>query len=254
MRALSSAAPADDAAVRFQNVGLRYGAGPEVLRDISFTFAAGSFHFITGASGAGKTSLLRLMDLDQRASRGFVALFGQDVGRLSRRKLPLMRRRIGVVYQDFRLLDHLSVIDNVCLPLRIHRAKDMVMRRHAAELLDWVGLGEKMAALPSMLSGGEQQRAALARAVIANPDLLIADEPTGSVDPLMADRLLQLMLALNRNGMTVVVATHDERLIERGAKPVLRIERGEIISPVTDPAQEILPLPAFFSDPAPRLE
>lgn len=236
-----------DGLVRFQNVGLRYGGGPEVLRDITFELATGSFHFITGPSGAGKTSLLRMMFLDQRPTRGFITLFGQDTGRVKPRHLPALRRRIGVVFQDFRLLDHLSLLDNVALPLRVQGVKPATMRLYAAELLEWVGLGDKLTLSPAMLSGGEQQRVALARAIIARPDLLIADEPTGSVDPLMADRLLQLLLALNKSGMTVVVATHDERLIERGAKPVLRIERGELIEPHHDAAQEVLPLPAFIA-------
>ena len=214
--------------VRFQNVGMRYGFGPEVLRDISFDLAPGSFHFLTGPSGAGKSSLLKLLYLAHPPSRGRVIMFGNDVAAASRRALPALRRRVGVVFQDFRLLDHLTARENVALPLRIAGARPAGTDRHVAEMLAWVGLAKRLDARPPSLSGGEQQRVAIARAVIANPELLLADEPTGSVDPVMGQRLMHLFIELNKLGTTVVFATHDERLLASVRLPVLRLRDGEL--------------------------
>ncbi|MFI5023415.1 MAG: cell division ATP-binding protein FtsE [Alphaproteobacteria bacterium] len=214
--------------VRFENVGMRYGMGPEVLCDVSFALAAGSFHFLTGASGAGKSSLLKLMYLAQRPSRGLITLFGRDIATTSRRELPALRRRIGVVFQDFRLIDHLSALDNVALPLRVAGAKDEQVREHVAELLAWVGLADHIDATPPVLSGGQQQRIAIARAVINRPALLLADEPTGNVDNDLAVRLLYLFDELNKLGTTVVVATHNESLVKRFDHEILHLEGGEL--------------------------
>jgi cell division transport system ATP-binding protein len=218
--------------VRFENVGLRYGAGAEVLRNVSLQFEPGSFNFLTGPSGAGKTSLLKLLYLAQRPTRGLISLFGQDVITLKRSALPGMRRRIGVVFQDFRLLNHLTAFENVSLPLRIAGARESEIRGHVQELLAWVGLADRMNATPPTLSGGEQQRLAIARAVIGQPDLLVADEPTGNVDPEMAFRLLHLFYELNKLGTTTIVATHDQHLIERVQNArVIRLEKGELTEP-----------------------
>jgi cell division transport system ATP-binding protein len=212
--------------IQFDNVGMRYGAGPEVLRDISFVLPRGSFHFITGPSGAGKSSLLRLLSLAHRPSRGLISLLGRDVTALARADLPPLRRRIGVVFQDFRLLDHLSAVENVALPLRIAGARDSQVLEHVRELLRWVGLGDALEARPPTLSGGEQQRIAIARAVINRPDILLADEPTGNVDEAMGWRLVRLLEELNRLGTTVVVATHSEALLQRFAHPILHLRDG----------------------------
>src|SRR5688572_24924291 len=169
--------------VRFENVGLRYGLGPEVLRDLSFRIQPHSFQFLTGPSGAGKSSLLRLLFLSMRPTRGLVTLFGHDVATLSKDALSTLRRRIGIVFQDFRLLDHMTTYENVALPFRVMGREESSYRDEVVELLQWVGLGERMNALPPVLSGGEKQRAAIARAVVARPHLLLADEPTGNVDP-----------------------------------------------------------------------
>ena len=201
--------------VRFENVGLRYGPGPEVLRDLSFAIEPHSFQFLTGPSGAGKSSLLRLLFLSLRPSRGLISMFGHDVATLSKDSRAILRRRIGIVFQDFRLLDHMSTYENVSLPLRILGRVESSYRQEVIELLHWVGLGERLWALPPVLSGGEKQRAAIARAVIARPQLLLADEPTGNVDPPMARRLLNLFLELNRLGTAVVIATHDVALMEQ---------------------------------------
>jgi cell division transport system ATP-binding protein len=214
--------------VRFENVGMRYGMGPEVLCDVSFALPAGSFHFLTGASGAGKSSLLKLMYLAQRPSRGLITLFGRDIATTSRRELPALRRRIGVVFQDFRLIDHLSALDNVALPLRVAGAKDEQVREHVAELLAWVGLADHVDATPPVLSGGQQQRVAIARAVINRPALLLADEPTGNVDNDLAVRLLYLFDELNKLGTTVVIATHNESLVKRFDHEILHLEGGEL--------------------------
>lgn len=216
------------ALIRFENVGLRYGTGPEVLHDINFTLEQGSFHFLTGASGAGKSSLLRLMYLAHRPSRGLVTMFGRDLASLSRHDLPGLRRRIGVVFQNFRLLDHLSALDNVALPLRVAGAREGEIREHVAELLRWVGLGDHLDDRPPVLSGGQQQRIAIARAVITRPSLLLADEPTGNVDDRIGMRLLHLFDELNKLGTTVVIATHNETLIERFDHPRLVLESGHL--------------------------
>ncbi|TCP35754.1 cell division transport system ATP-binding protein [Sphingomonas sp. BK235] len=218
--------------VQFENVGLRYGHGEEVLRDVSFALAPGEFYFLTGASGAGKTSLLSLLYLAQRPSRGIIRLFGEDVVTLPRARMPGFRRRVGVVYQDFRLVPHLSIADNVALPLRIAGADERDVAEAVSEMLAWVGLSHRAAAHPATLSGGEQQRVAIARAVIARPELLLADEPTGNVDEAMAERLMQLFASLNGLGTTVVVATHDPQLLRRvKAAQMMRLADGRLLDP-----------------------
>src|SRR5690348_2351990 len=216
----------------FDSVGLRYGTGAEVLRDLDFRLANGGFYFLTGPSGAGKTSLLKLLYLAQRPTRGKIRLFGEELSDAPREQLPQFRRRIGVVFQDFRLIRHLSAFDNVALPLRIAGASDEQVEGPVREMLAWVGLADRASARPPTLSGGEQQRVAIARAVINRPDLLVADEPTGNVDAALAQRRLHLFSALNRQGTTVVVATHDVGLINAtpGAQ-LIRLESGSITDP-----------------------
>ena len=218
--------------VQFENVGLRYGMEAEVLSDVSFSLGKGAFYFLTGASGAGKTSLLKLLYLAQRPSRGLIRLFGDDAVTMPRSQLPALRRRIGVVFQDFRLVPHISTFDNVALPLRISGMREEDVAIPVREMLAWVGLIERAEARPATLSGGEQQRVAIARAVIARPEILVADEPTGNVDPDMAERLLHLFEALNRLGTTVVVATHDLHLIGRIPQArMMRLDRGRLLDP-----------------------
>ena len=215
--------------VRFQNVGMRYGVGPEILHDVSFALAPGSFHFLVGPSGAGKSSLLRLMYLAGRPSRGLITLFGCDTATAPRNQLAELRRMIGVVFQDFRLLNHLSVFDNVALPLRVAGMAERQVLDYAEELLAWVGLADHMQARPATLSGGQKQRVAIARAVIRRPKLLLADEPTGNVDDKIALRLLYLFEEMNKLGTTIVIATHNEALISRFGHPQLHLEGGEIV-------------------------
>jgi cell division transport system ATP-binding protein len=214
--------------VRLDSIGLRYGDGPEILRDVSFRLQPGAFCFLTGPSGAGKTSLLRMMFLALKPTRGLINLFDRDVSRLEKRELPLMRRRIGVVFQEFRLLDHLTTFDNVALPLRVSGQKIDDYRKDVMDLLDWVGLSEQAHAYPPVLSGGEKQRAAIARAVISKPELLLADEPTGNVDPVLGNRLMHLFKELNRLGTTIFMATHDLKLVQNTRAHVLHLERGRL--------------------------
>jgi cell division transport system ATP-binding protein len=215
--------------VRFENVGMRYGLGPEVLRDISFTLEPGSFHLLTGPSGAGKTSLLKLMYLAERPSRGSISMFGRDIATTPREELPALRRRIGVVFQDFRLLDHLTVFENVALPRRVTDEPEGQYRAEVEELLLWVGLGNRLNAKPATLSGGEKQRVAIARAVVAKPELLLADEPTGNVDPEIGGRIMRLFIELNRLGTCVMIATHDQRIMERvPAQRLFRLAEGRL--------------------------
>jgi cell division transport system ATP-binding protein len=218
--------------VEFDNVGLRYGAGSETLTDLTFRLFPGSFSFLTGASGAGKTSLLKLLYMAHRPSRGAIAMFGQDVVNIKRERLPGFRRRIGVVFQDFRLVNHLSTFDNIALPLRLSGIHERDLKGPVTEMLAWIGLTERANAYPATLSGGEQQRVAIARAVIGRPDLLVADEPTGNVDPEMARRLLKLFAALNQLGTTIVVATHDIHLLhEVEEAQMMHLEKGRLADP-----------------------
>ncbi|PYF00134.1 cell division transport system ATP-binding protein [Rhodopseudomonas faecalis] len=214
--------------VRFENVGLRYGLGPEILRDLNFEIPAHSFQFLTGPSGAGKTSLLRLLFLSMRPTRGLINLFGRDVSLLSKEEMATLRQRIGIVLQDFRLLDHMTTYENVALPFRVTGRDEASYRREVIDLLKWVGLGERMDALPPVLSGGEKQRAAIARAVIARPHLLLADEPTGNVDPTLGRRLLRLFIELNKSGTAVVIATHDINLMDQYEARRLVLHQGRL--------------------------
>ena len=201
--------------LRFEDVGVRYGMGAEILRDLTFSIAPQSFQFLTGASGAGKTTLLRLMLLSLRPTRGVIRVFGENASEISKSKVTGLRRRIGVIFQDFRLLDHLTTYENVALPLRVTGQTESAYKDQVIELLLWVGLGDRMNALPAVLSGGEKQRAAIARALIARPELLLADEPTGNVDPILARRLLRLFIELHKSGTAVVIATHDLSLMDQ---------------------------------------
>lgn len=201
--------------IKFEHVGLRYGIGPEVLSDVNFTLEPGSFHFLSGPSGAGKTSLMSLLYLGMRPTRGLMSMFGQNIGSMNRAQLKEIRQSIGVVFQDFRLLNHMSAFDNIALPLRINGTPEKEIRDNVIELMEWVGLGDHQHMLPSTMSGGQQQRVAVARAVITRPRLLLADEPTGNLDDEIGFRLMNLFDQLNRMGTTVVIASHNMPLMEK---------------------------------------
>jgi len=217
--------------IELDNVGYSYGGG-ELLSDVSVQLAAGSFYFLTGPSGSGKTTLMKLCYGALQPTNGVVKAFDGDLRDLDRDQMAMLRRRIGVVHQDCRFLDHLPVADNIALPLTVS-GRDMAQENaNLEELMQWVGLSARSHALPPQLSGGERQRAALARAVIMSPDVILADEPTGNVDWEMSQRLLQLLVELNKMGKTVLIASHDLALI-RAAKSqvqarVLRISDGRL--------------------------
>jgi cell division transport system ATP-binding protein len=231
----------DEPAVRFDRVSLSYGPGTDVLADVSLQLRAGSMTFLTGPSGAGKSTLLKLAYLALRPSAGRVSLFGIDTGKLNRQTLARLRRRIGVVFQEFRLLDHLTAYENVALPLRAVGDSEKRYRNDVIELLKWVGLGDRLHARPETLSGGEKQRVAIARAVMVKPDLIIADEPTGNVDGEMGDRLLRLFRELNRRlNTTVLIATHDLGMVRKAQADVLRLADGMVVrtaAPPPEPAE-----------------
>ncbi|QDH74594.1 cell division ATP-binding protein FtsE [Brevundimonas sp. M20] len=221
-------AASSPATARLRGVGFGYEETPDVLRDVNLILPAGSFHFLTGPSGAGKSTLLKLLTLDVRPREGTLELFGEEAGAAPRSALPDFRRRMGVVFQDFRLLDHLSAWENVALPLRLAGVKTADYADDVHEMLDWVGLGEKIDSRPAALSGGEKQRLAIARAVVTGPDLIIADEPTGNVDAAMAGRLLKLFQSMNRLGTTVLIASHDADLAARSGATVLTLASGRL--------------------------
>ena len=227
--------------VDFHRVYLKYDQGPVVLKNLEFDLKRGSFHFVTGESGAGKTSLLSLMYLDKRPTNGRIQIFGQDLSQVPRSKIPYLRRRIGVVFQDFRLLYHLNTFENVALPLWLAGMKDAEIRKRVNEMLAWVGLEKNMNAYPEVLSGGEKQRVAIARAVINRPDLLLADEPTGNVDDEMAKRIMYLFTELNKQGTTLLIATHNQEIIRENDKPRFHLSKGTL---------EYIPAPSQIRAPS----
>ncbi len=225
--------------VRFDRMAMRYDRETEIFEDVNLSLTSGSFSFLTGPSGAGKTTLLELLNLNLRPSRGFLHLFGQDCSRINPAVRQALKRRIGVVLQDFQLIDHLNVFENVALPLRVGGIARETYKQDVVELLHWVGLGRRMQALPATLSGGEKQRAAIARAVIAKPDILIADEPTGNVDADIGQRLLRLFVEMNRMGTTVLIATHDPVLVDSHAGDIYNIEAGRLVTVSRRPAGDV---------------
>ncbi|MEQ8178449.1 MAG: cell division ATP-binding protein FtsE [Amphiplicatus sp.] len=224
--------------VGFENVGLAYEGQPEILADLEFTLGEGEFRFLTGPSGAGKTSLLKLIYLAHRPTRGRLTLFGEDVTSAPREALPALRRRIGVVFQEFRLLDHLTAFENVALPMKVAGVNQNQYREDVRELLNWVGLGDRINARPPTLSGGEKQRVALARALVTKPDLILADEPTGNVDPVMGEKIMKLFVELNKLGAAVIVATHDLSLISALDKPTVVLREGRLSPDGSEPQRK----------------
>lgn len=223
--------------IRLKDVSLSYTAGKTVLNQVNFAIRPGEFYFLTGRSGAGKSSLLSLLSLARRPSSGVLEIFGENTAFLHRERMPYLKRRIGMVYQDFRLLDNLTVKENVALPLKVAGDDPRQIEDKAREILDWIGLYEYMDAMPAVLSGGQKQRVAIARAVITKPDLLMADEPTGNLDPALSLKFMHLFETLHKDGTAIVIATHDEALIARFAHhDVLRLQDGKLHKVPSAPA------------------
>lgn len=214
--------------VDLNHVGLRYDGGPEVLNDINLHLEEGSFHYLTGTSGSGKTSLMRLLHIGQLPSRGDISIFGEDIIKASRKKRAELRRHIGVIFQNFRLLPHLTLYDNIAMPLRLADISETKIETAVTEILRWIELHDYMKMKPVFLSGGQQQRAAIARAVITKPKILLADEPTGSLDDAMGDKIMALFEELNRTGTAIVVATHNQGMIDRFPHDILKLKMGHI--------------------------
>jgi cell division transport system ATP-binding protein len=217
--------------VRLNGVGLRYTRGAEVLHDVTFHLRPGSFHFLTGPSGSGKTSLLRMLFMSTQPTRGSITLFGQDISRVTPARRAQLRRRIGIVFQDFRLLEHMTTWENIAMPLRVTGKRTSDYKEDVTDLLQWVGLGDRMHSAPSVLSGGEKQRAAIARAVINKPELLLADEPTGNLDSRTAREIMDLFAQLHAEGQTVVIVTHDPG-IAANCKRQVRLHDGRVAEDV----------------------
>jgi|TARA_B100001750_G_C15521318_1_gene611830 cell division transport system ATP-binding protein len=213
--------------VRLENIALSYEDGHEILSDLNLELPKGSFHFLLGASGSGKSTLLRLLYMALPQIRGRYFLNGNNVANLDREEISLLRRKIGVVFQDFRLINHLSTFANVALPLNVIDEKQKIIDDHVTELLQWVGLGDEINTYPQMLSGGQKQRVAIARAVINRPDIILADEPTGNVDKKMAKRLLFLFEEMNKLGTTVLIATHNEDLVKKTKHSIIKLQNGK---------------------------
>jgi cell division transport system ATP-binding protein len=225
--------------IRFDQVSLYYPEGSPVFYNLNYSFFAGGFYFLTGPSGAGKSSLLKLVYRGIRPTEGAVRVFGRDVNTISGRELPLFRQRMGLVFQDCRLLNHLSALDNVALPMKITGVDVRRCRSYAKELLHWVGLSNQMGHLPDMLSDGQKQRVAIARAVITRPLLLLADEPTGNVDDAAAYKLMMLFEELNKIGTTIVMVTHNQGIVKAFPYPELQLNQGQIITQHPQRFQEI---------------
>lgn len=212
----------------FTDVSLQYEIGQLILKNLNFKINKGDFYFLTGPSGAGKSSLLKLMYLGHRPSFGHVKIFGSLTDIIPLEQIPLFRQKIGVVFQDFRLINHLTAIENVLLPLRVQEKDQQTSYHQAVELLSWVGLSHHLHAYPHSLSGGQKQRVAIARAVIGQPSLLLADEPTGNVDGEIAMKLLHLLEELNKQGTAVIIATHNTALVERFPYAEFHLDNGTL--------------------------
>lgn len=214
--------------IRFDRVGLHYTKDAPICFDLDFSFFAGGFYFLTGPSGVGKTSLLKLIYKEVAPISGTVRVFGKDLSKLTMQELPNFRQKMGLVFQDCRLLDHLNTLDNVALPMKIAGSDLKKARVYAKELLHWVGLGQHIEAFPATLSDGQKQRIGIARAVITRPKLLLADEPTGNVDDVSAFKMMSLFEELNKIGTTIILATHNRQIVSTFPYPELQLYHGQL--------------------------
>ena len=219
----------DNTAISFANVAAQYDGTPEILTDVSFNIGTGSFYFLSGASGAGKTTLLRLIYQLHKPSRGIVKLFGKTTNDMSRDEITDIRQKMAIVFQEYSLLSHLSVFDNVALPMRVRGVSEDKIKKLVLKVLDWVGLGKYADANPRTLSGGQQQRVSVARAIIVQPSILLADEPTGNLDDENASRLMDLFIKMNKAfGTTIILATHNKKIMETYKFPVINVENHRV--------------------------
>lgn len=216
--------------IRFRNVTKQYSNGTKALEDVSIDIEKGEFVFVVGASGAGKSTFLKLIMREEKATSGTIEVNGYNLNRLKHRKIPEYRRSIGMVFQDFKLIPTMNVYDNVAFALRVTDVSTRDIKRRVPYVLGLVGLSKKEKAMPDQLSGGEQQRVALARALVNNPQLLIADEPTGNIDPEMSLEIVELLAEINRCGTTIIMVTHEHDLVHKFNKRVITIDKGEVIA------------------------
>jgi cell division transport system ATP-binding protein len=219
----------DNTSISFANVAAQYERGHEILTDVSFNISSGAFYFLSGASGAGKTTLLRLIYQLHRPSRGQIKLFGKSTEDITRDEIARLRHKMAIVFQEYSLLSHLSVFDNVALPLRVRGIPEAKIKKLVSKTLEWVGLGRYADANPKSLSGGQQQRVSVARAIIIQPEILLADEPTGNLDDENAARLMELFVQMNKNfGTTIILATHSQKLMDTYKFPVIKVENQKV--------------------------
>lgn len=219
----------DNTVISFANVGAQYDKSREVLSDVSFNIGKGSFYFLSGASGAGKTTLLKLIYQLHKPSRGQIKLFGHITNDMTRDDIANLRHKMAIVFQEYSLLSHMSVFDNVALPLRVRGIPEAKIKKLVSKTLEWVGLGKYADANPKSLSGGQQQRVSVARAIIIQPAILLADEPTGNLDDENASRLMELFIQMNKTfGTTIILATHSTKLMETYKFPVIHVENHKV--------------------------
>ncbi len=215
--------------IRFENVWKTYKNGPPALKDITVDIDKGEFVFLVGASGSGKTTFLRLLLREEHPDQGRILEAGRDIGSLPKWRVPYLRRNIGCVFQDFRLLPNKTVFENVAFALEVIGRPRSTVESQVPQILELVGLSDKSKSLPHELAGGEQQRVAIARAFVNRPLILLADEPTGNLDPTNSESIMALLERINRTGTTVVMATHDKTLVDRMRRRVIELDRGEMI-------------------------
>ena len=216
--------------INLSHVGLRYDGGPEILTDINLTLDNGSFHYLTGPSGSGKTSLMKLLYMGLLPTRGDIDFFGQPAKALSRKDRTKIRQKIGVIFQDFRLIPYLNLFDNMALPLRLSNMAESKIETAVHDMAEWIGLRDYLKSKPAFLSGGQQQRVAIARAVITKPKILLADEPTGSLDDIMGQKIMSLFEELNKSGTAILIASHNKDLMQKFPHPSLRLKAGHLIT------------------------
>ncbi|MBO5767818.1 MAG: cell division ATP-binding protein FtsE [Clostridia bacterium] len=216
--------------IKFENVSMEYSNGNAALSDVSLQIDDGEFVFLVGHSGAGKTTLTKLLICEERVSSGRLEVNGFNLEKIRSGKIPKLRRTMGVVFQDFKLFDKMTVYENVAFAMRVVGAKPSLIKKRVPFFLDVVGLGHKSDSFPDQLSGGEKQRVAFARALVNNPDTIIADEPTGNVDTDLTEGIMELLVKINKLGKTVIVVTHDMNIIQQYKKRVIRIENGTVVS------------------------